>query len=142
MKRIVLIALTLVLMLLCCSCAKKTTPTIKINSDNVNSVVFKSNTDSGCKQKLITEKTDIKNICSWLKSIKLTKHSAIEIPTSEVSYIIEINGKADHKIIVMDEFLIYDSVAYTFNKKTDLNSVEQKYNLFAYKETDSELGLL
>ncbi len=142
MKRILLVLIISVLLLSCTSCAQKTTSVIKINSDSVNSITFKSNSSENCKQKLITEPADIKNICSWLKSFKLTKHSAIEIPVSNVTYLIQIDGKADHQIIFMDEFIIYDMTAYTFDNKSDYNSVKQKYNLFAYKETDCELGLL
>ena len=42
----------------------------------------------------------------------------------------------------MDEYIIYDYTAYTFDKSSDLTAVETKYNLLGYTETETELGIV
>lgn len=147
MKRIISIALLLILALtLVSGCAKKTTTKISINAQNVKSVNFKCAYFGGdkidYKQKIITQQSDIKTITDWLGSLQLEKAGVIEIPAEKITYYLQFKGAKEHKVIFMDEFIIFDKTAYTFKKSTQQNSVVQKYNLFNYPEQDTTLGLL
>lgn len=147
MKRIFFVLITVLMTLvLFTSCAKKFSPSIKLNSDNITSVEFKKTifgeNERQHKQKTITEHSDIKELCNWLTSLRLTKHDAIEIPVEKITYAIILKGTKEHRVVFMDEYIIFNNTAYTFNKSSDLKAVEQKYNLLNYTENDSKLGLI
>ena len=130
---------------LCASCAKKFSPSIKLKSDSVTSIDFKKTVfgeERQYKQKTVTEASDIKEICNWLTSLRLTKHDAIEIPVEKISYTIIINGTKQHRVLFMEEYIIFNNTAYTFNKPADKDTVIGKYNLLNYTETDTKLGLI
>ncbi len=145
MKRIIAIVLLIAVSFSICSCAKKTKPTIKISADSVDTIDFKKtyfNDSTYYKQKTVTEKQDIVKITNWLSTLLLEKHEPIEVPVEKVSYVIVLNGKTTRKIILMDNFIIYNSTAYTFKREADLKSVSEKYNLINYPETDTTLELI
>lgn len=145
MKRIFSILSIVVIVFSISSCAKKFTPSIKIKSDNVTSIEFKKtvfDVTNTYKQKTVTETDDIKTLCQWLTNLSLAKHEPIEIPVEKISYAIILKGTKEHRVVFMDEYIIYDNVAYTFNKNRDLNAVATKYDLLNYNETDATLGLI
>ena len=146
MKRKIISALAIVMMLLAlCSCAKKFRPEIKLNAESITSIDFKktyfTDKDREYMQKSVTESEDIEALADWLTGLHLTEHPAIEIPVEKINYALVINGKKNHTVIFMDEFIIYDYTAYTFDKSSDLTAVETKYNLLGYTETEAELDL-
>ncbi len=145
-KRIISVVLIAIIALtLFCSCAKKFSPSIKLNSDNITSVEFKKTIfglERTYKQKTITQDQDIKALCDWLTSLRLTKHEAIEIPVEKIRYTIILKGAKEHRVIFMDEYIIYDNDAYTFNRDGDIDSVSSRYDLLNYTETDAKLGLI
>ncbi len=139
-----IIAVIVMVLTVFSSCAKKFRPSIKLNSDSITTVEFKKTmfgSQRTYKQKTVTEVSDIKSICDWLTSLRLTKHDAIEIPIEKISYAIILKGTKDHRVIFMDEFIIFNNDAYTFNKPADRKSVLEKYNFLNYTETDAKLGL-
>lgn len=146
MKRILSILAALVIILTAfSSCAKKFSPSIKIKSDSVTTVEFKKTvfgTSNTYKQKTVTDTDDIKALCQWLTGLSLTKHDAIEIPVEKISYAIILKGTKEHRVVFMDEYIIYDNDAYTFNKNRDADAVTGKYDLLNYTETDATLGLI
>lgn len=148
MKRIIsFVLIAVMLFFTLTSCAEKFYPEIKINTENVTSVEFKKTyfEDDGTrvhKQKKITDSDDIEAVADWLSDLRLTEHSAIEIPVEKISYVMIINGKKVHRVIFMDEFIIYDSTAYTFDNEKDLNAVQEKYDLLGYTEEETELDLI
>ena len=147
MKRKIFSALAIILVVVSlCSCAKKFSPEIKLNVENITSIDFKktyfTDDEREHKQKSVTEQSDIKAIVDWLSGLRLTEHSAIEIPAEKITYALVINGKKTHTVIFMDEYIIYDYTAYTFNNSSDLKTVESKYNLLGYTETEAGLDLV
>lgn len=148
MKRKIFSALTIIILVVSlCSCAKKFTPEIKLNPENITSIDFKKtyfNEDNTRthKQKSVTEQADIKALADWLSGLRLTEHLAIEIPAEKITYVLMINGKKTHTVIFMDEYIIYDYTAYTFNNNSDLSAVETKYNLLGYTEVEAGLDLV
>lgn len=150
MKRILAVVLALVLSLMSLSaCAEKFRPEIKINTDSITSIDFKktyftddSDDPRDYKQKTLTEADDIRALADWLTGLHLTEHPAIEIPVEQVSYAIILNGKKSHRVLFMDEYIIYDSTAYTFDRDSDKNAVDSKYNLLGYTETETELDII
>ncbi len=146
MKRIIAIfTVLLIIMTLFSSCAKKVSPSIKLNSDNVTSIEFKKTVfglENDYKQKTVTEKDDIKTLCDWLTKLRLTKHEAIEIPVEKIRYAIILYGTKEHRVVFMDEYIIYDNDAYTFDRPGDLDSVSSRYDLLNYTESDAKLGLI
>ncbi len=146
MKRIISILAVLIIILTAfSSCAKKFSPSIKIKSDSVTSVEFKKTVfgiSNTYKQKTISDTDDIKDLCQWLTGLSLTKHDAIEIPVKNISYAIILKGTKEHRVLFMDEYIIFDNNAYTFNKNRDMNAVSEKYDLLNYTETDTTLGLI
>ncbi len=145
MKRLLSILAVLTIIISFSSCAKKFSPSIKIKSDSVTSVEFKKTVfgkTNTYKQKTVTETEDIKSLCQWLTGLSLTKHDAIEIPVENISYAIILKGTKEHRVVFMNEYIIYDNNAYTFNKNRDVGAVTDKYDLLNYTETDATLGLI
>ena len=146
MKRIFLVLIIIIMTVLSfSSCAKKFRPSIKFNSENVTSVEFKKTffgETREYKQKTVTEADDIKEICNWLMSLHLTKHDAIEIPVEKISYAIILKGTKEHRVVFMDDYIVFNNTAYTFNKESDIGIVAKKYNLLNYNENDAKLGLI
>ncbi len=148
MKRKIFSVLAIaVLVVSLCSCAKKFSPDIKLNSENISSIDFKKTYFSEDNtrehmQKSVTEQADIKALTDWLSGLRLTEHPAIEIPAEKITYALVINGKKTHTVIFMGEYIIYDFTAYTFDNSSDLSAVETKYNLLGYTETEAELDLV
>lgn len=146
MKRKLISVFSIVVMLVTfCSCAKKFHPEIKLDVDSITSIDFKKTIFSDDKrehvQKSVTEQADIKQLADWLSGLRLTEHEAIEIPVEKITYALVINGKKTHTVIFMDEYIIYDFTAYTFDKSSDVTTVETKYNLLGYTETETKLDL-
>lgn len=147
MNRKIISALALLMILVCfCSCAEKFRPEIKLNADSITSIDFKktyfTDKDREYMQKSVTESEDVEALVKWLTGLHLTEHPAIEIPVEKINYALVINGKKNHTVIFMDEYIIYDYTAYTFDKSSDLTAVETKYNLLGYTETETELGIV
>ncbi len=139
------LAVIIVVLTLFSSCTKKFSPSIKLNSDSITSVEFKKtifDLERTYKQKTVTQASDIKSICDWLTSLRLTKHDAIEIPVENISFAIILKGAKEHRVIFMDEYIIFNNAAYTFNRANDQKSVSEKYNFLNYTETDTKLGLI
>lgn len=147
MKRKIFWAIAILLIAISlCSCAKKFSPEIRLNAENITSIDFKKtyfvDKDREHKQKSVTEQADIKQLTDWLSGLHLTEHPAIEIPAEKITYALIINGKKNHTVIFMDEYIIYDYTAYTFDNSSDLKTVETKYNLLGYTETEAALDLV
>ena len=124
-------------------------PELRIKVESIESIDFKKtyfkddlSDPRDYKQKSVTDKDDIKEIVDWLVGLSITKHDAIEIPVERVNYVIMLNGKKTHKVIFMDNYIIYDSQAYTFDNESDIDSVKNKYNLLGYTEIETDLDII
>lgn len=150
MKKIVSLAVAVLLLLTLASCARKTKPQINIKHDSVTSIEFISASTSATDptarsyaMKTVSESDDIEAIICWIEDLDLEKHAAIEVPIENVSHVIVLKGVKDHKLIFMNEYVIYDSNAYTYKKTKQSTQVAQKYNLLNYPETTvTSLGII
>ena len=148
MKKILSFVIMSVLMLtLTCSCARKIFPAFNIKKESVTAIEFKQCTlnidDIGnplCVKKDVTAKEDIEKIIDWAQSLKLEKHEPIEYPIETVRYIIVLKGKLDHKITFLDDYVLFDSQAYTYKSDLQKKQVSEKYNFLNYTESKSTLG--
>lgn len=129
------------------SCARKTSPAFTIKKESVSSIDFKKNTllaDEGVKtytvQKSVTGKEDIEAVISWVHSLKLEKHEPIEFPMETIRYMMVLKGVKDHLLIFLDDYVVFDSIAYSYTDKAAAKKVAEKYNLLNYPESDTTLG--
>ncbi len=145
MKRLIILPL---IALLICGCAVKYRPEIVIKSDSVTSIDFKKTyfpEGEGSRTysvKKLTEREDIDELSAWLESLRLVKQDAIEVPVEQVEYVIVLNGAKEHTAIFMNEYIIYDRTAYTFENETQRGAVSEKYNLLNYPEQQTQLDLM
>ena len=149
MKRLMAFLLAFITIFAVSSCEQKVSPELRIKVESIESIDFKKtyfkddlSDPRDYKQKSVTDKDDIKEIVDWLVGLSITKHDAIEIPVERVNYVIMLNGKKTHKVIFMDNYIIYDSQAYTFDNKSDIDSVKNKYNLLGYTEIETDLDII
>ncbi len=145
-KRI--ISAFLIVLLLCVNvgCARKTKPVFNIKHESVTSIDFKRSTyaQNGnlslkCVQKTVDDTDDIEKLLTFVESLKLVKHAPIEVPSEKIQYVMVLNGVKDHKLVFMDEYVVYDSTAYTYKNLSQKSEVAEKYNLLNYPETESDL---
>lgn len=148
MKKIRALPLALLLFLLFSGCGPKVSPALKLRADSVSSIEIKktvySDTDPEARSyvsKTVTVKEDIGAIVSWLQSLPLTKHEAIEIPIKDVRYVVVLNAGVEHKIIFLDQFVVYDGTAFACDE-TVSDGVATKYNLLNYPESETQLDLV
>lgn len=148
MKRILAFLMVVLMMLTLSACARKEKPTIKIKYDSVSSIVFKrmelSDTDATLRtyyQKKITGEDDVKSVLDWICSLSLLKHEAIEVPSEKIEYLMKFGDTKEHVLIFFDDYVVYDSTAYTFKNPTQQEEVIEKYNLLNYEEQETELDL-
>ena len=142
MKRYVL---PLILLVLLCGCSLKNTPSLRLKAESVSSVeikkTYRDGTSSYSVSKTVTDREDTEKLISWLESLRLTKHDAIEIPVDQVRYVVVLEGVKTHKLIFIDGFVIYDSTAYTYDDLSQQSEIDKKYNLLNYPEQSTELDL-
>ncbi|MBQ8605609.1 MAG: hypothetical protein IJ408_02630 [Clostridia bacterium] len=150
MKRIICLLACLVMIFSCASCAKRTKPAIVIKHESVTSLEFKRTVFSADDptlrsyfQKTITESEDVEKLICWIEDLKLEKHSAIEVPIEKVQYVIVLKGVKDHRLVFMDNYVIFDSTAYTYKDPDSMSEVGEKYNLSNYSEKSiASLGII
>lgn len=142
-------AAALIVLLLLCGCAHKSMPAFRIKGESVKSIeIIKTcydENDASARSfvsKTVTERGDIDNLISWLESLKLTRHDAIEIPAEEVRCVVNLDGVKSHRLIFIEGYVIFDATAYAFNDPSDTDAIIQKYNLLNYAEQDTELDLI
>ena len=149
MKKIISVISILMIALCLFSCARKTKPPFVIKHESVESVDFKrtvySADDPSVRsyvQKSVTAKEDVEDVLCWIEKLKLEKHDAIEVPIEKVQYVIVLNGIKDHKLVFMDQYVVYDSTAYTYKDSSQMSEVANKYNLLNYEQKDTKLDLI
>lgn len=149
MKKTAVLTVFIMVLLTFCGCAEKSRPTLDIKKDSVTSVEFKktcySDSDPSFRSyvsKNVSQREDIDKIVEWAKSLKLTRHDAIEIPVDQVSYVIVLGGAKEHKLIFVGDYIVFDTAAYTFDNPSQKTQVAQNYNLLNYEESESELDLI
>ncbi len=147
-KKVFLAAMLAVLMIFT-GCAEKQRPVLQINNESVTSIEFKktcvSQQDPDARtyvSKTVTEKQDVDELIEWAKSLKLKKQDAIEIPVEQVDYVIVLNGVKEHKLIFLNEYVVLDTTAYTYENPDDKSQASEKYNLLNYEETETQLNLM
>lgn len=147
MKKLIsifIICLTLVTGL--SSCVKKTYPAFNIKKESVTSIDFKCNpaikpgSSFATVEKVVTSKDDMENLITWVHSLSLKKHEAIEFPIETIRYMMVLNGKKDHRIFFLDDYVVFDSTAYEYLDKSQAKEVVEKYNLLNYPEQSTTLG--
>ena len=139
------IVLTLVTM---SACARKEKPAIKIKYDSVSSVTFKrtvfSDTDASLRtyfKKEITNEEDVRLVLDWVCSLSLSKHDPIEVPSEKIEYLMKFGDTKEHTLIFFDDYVVYDSTAYTYKNPNQQGEVSEKYNMLNYEEQKTELDL-
>lgn len=150
MKKAISILLVLSTLLCFVSCAKKSRPSIEIKNESVSSIelrrtVFSAENPSERSyfQKTVDKKEDVETLISWIEQLSLEKHDPIEIPIEKVQYVLILKGIKDHRLIFMDEYVVYDSTAFTYKSEKQMTEISEKYNLSNYPETSvSSLGII
>lgn len=148
MKRTLsLIAVCIILLTACSSCARKTSPAFTIKKESVTSIDFKKNslsaddpTKTVTVQKSVTDKEDVEAVIAWVHSLKLEKHDPIEFPIETIRYMMVLNGVKDHQLIFLDNYVVFDSTAYLYTDKAQASEASEKYALLNYPESDTTLG--
>lgn len=149
MKRSVALFLAVIaLFTVLCGCKRIERPEIKIKYDSVNAIEFKKRIFSDQNDnkhesvlKTVTKREDIDSLLKWIESLDITEHEAIEIPAEKVEYYIVLDSIKEHELIFFDNYVVYDTTAYTFDDPDDKQSVAEKYNLLNYEQKETELGL-
>ena len=150
MKRIISAILILIILISCCSCARKSRPPFEIKHESVNAIEFRRTSfladnpfERSYFQKTVDNKEDIEKLLLWIEELSLEKHEPIEVPIEQVQYVIVLKGVKDHKLVFMNEYVVYDSTAFTYKSEKQMTQVSQKYNLLNYAETPiTTLGLI
>lgn len=149
MKKIVSLILILALSLSLFGCTRKSRPAIDIKYESVQSVYFKRtvfSTESPDKRdyfvKSVTDTDGIKSVLDWIESLDLEKHSAIEVPLERVEYVIILNGVKDHTVVFYDNYVIYDTTAFTYKDESHRDETAKCYNMLNYEEKQTELNLV
>lgn len=149
MKRIAAAAAIAVMLLSLVGCAEKTRAALDIKRESVSSVEFKRTCYSDDEpefrayvSKKVTEASDIDKLIAWATDLRLTKQKAIEIPVENVEFVMVLNGTKEHKLIFMGDYVIFDAVAYTYDRAQDKSLVREKYNMLNYEENSAELDLI
>lgn len=149
MKRLICFVLIIMMLICAVSCARKTKPPFVIKHESVTSIEFKRTVYSADNpversylQKSVTDKNDVENVICWIEELKLEKHDAIEVPIEQIQYVIVLKGIKDHRLVFMDEYVIFDATAYTYTDEKQMTEVAQKYNLLNYSEQETELGII
>ena len=131
------------------SCARKTKPPFVIKHESVSSIEFKRTVYSAENplsrsylEKRVTDKEDVENIICWVEDLKLEKKGAIEVPIERIQFVIVLKGIKDHRLVFMDEYVIFDATAYTYTDPEQMAEVSRKYNLLNYSEQTAELGII
>ena len=142
-----------VFVLLCAAmlfgCAKKTRPMLDIKKESVTSIEFKKTCYKEDEpdyreyvSKTVTEREDLDTLINWAQSLKLEKQNAIEVPVERVEYVIILNGVKEHRLIFLDDYIVYDTVAFVYANPSQKEQVKEKYNLLHYEEKAAKLDLM
>ncbi len=149
MKKTVNLIFIIIIVLNVFSCTYKTSPDIDIKLESVQSIDFKrtafsTETPFGRDYfvKSVTDANDVKALLEWIEGLKLEKQQAIEIPTENVEYLMILNGVKNHKLIFFDNYVVYDSIAYTYENQSKITEVSKMYNMLNYEEKSTELNIL
>ena len=130
-------------------CAEKTRPALDIKKESVTSIEFKKT----CYKedvpdyreyvsKTVTEREDLDALINWTQSLRLEKQSAIEVPVERVEYVIVLKGVKEHRLIFLDDYIVYDTAAFVYANPSQKEQVKEKYNLLNYEEKAAELDLM
>ncbi len=130
-------------------CAKKTRPMLDIKKESVTSIEFKKTCYKEDEpdyreyvSKTVTEREDLDTLINWAQSLKLEKQNAIEVPVERVEYVIILNGVKEHRLIFLDDYIVYDTVAFVYANPSQKEQVKEKYNLLNYEEKAAKLDLM
>ena len=147
MKKIIsILIICLILITGLSACVKKSYPAFNIKNESVTSIDFKYNPEitpgssSATVEKVVTSKDDMEKLITWVHSLDLKKHEAIEFPIETIRYMMVLNGKKDHRLFFLDDYVVFDSTAYEYLDKSQAKEVIEKYNLLNYPEQPTTLG--
>lgn len=148
-KSFFLAASVLICAVMLFGCAKKTRPMLDIKKESVTSIEFKKTCYKDDEpdyreyvSKTVTEREDLDALINWVLSLKLAKQNAIEVPVERVEYVIILNGAKEHRLIFMDDYIVYDTAAFVYANPSQKEQVKEKYNLLNYEEKAAELDLM
>ena len=127
----------LLLILILHGCAVNNFADITPAPDAIESICFqRTNIDKKNQytyfEKTLTEPEDIKNFCNKLDKVKVIGIDPIKF--SSVDYLIIFEGPRQHKLLVCQNEIIYDGIAYKINSGSLNDAISHIYNKLPQQE--------
>lgn len=143
-KRIVLLAVALLLTLSGCN-FKVDRDTFYLPQEDVKSVelqreyLYEEEGGSYYRHKVVTNQEDLRMICEKIRSLPVRRISSqTPRPIKEFSMIIIISGKREHHLVLNEESVFYDQIAYEYKDSGVYEAFIELYNNLGYAEEDAE----
>ncbi len=118
--------------------------TFNIPSEMVGSIElqkeYKNDKDeSYFLSKVVDERADIEEICEMIKSLPVARASSEEPnPIRTINLIVIIKGEKEHRLIVNQDLVFYDKVAYNYKNADTFDSLMNLYDRLEYTENETE----
>ncbi len=91
------------------------------------------------RHKVITDSADMQLICEEIRNLPVYRAGSDEPhPITEFSMIIIIGGEREHHVILNEDILFYDQIAYEYKEEGVHQKFVDLYNNLGYAEEDTE----
>ena len=91
------------------------------------------------RHKVLTKEADREKVCDMIRDLAVHRASLDEPhPITEFSIIIIIGGEREHHVILNEDIMYYDQIAYQYSKDGIFQKFVELYNGLDYAETDTE----
>ena len=91
------------------------------------------------RHKVLTDSEDMALLCEKIRDLPVYRaNSENPHPITDFSMIIIIGGKREHHIILNENVMFYDQVAYEYSEKGVYQEFVDFYNNLGYAEEDTE----